>query len=374
MCSSRERGAFAWLVRVAVFVLLFCGFAEVLLRTAIPACQTPNYYQQDPRTIVRRDPEGPTSGLFTVGRLCLRGGNWRVNNAGWNSGVDYFPDDHGKRPLIALFGDSHVEGFLTDVDEHVDAYLPQILPGTSAYAFGLAGIYLEQCVAVSRYARARFQPDVLVVFIGVGDVSDSLRINGVLSPFWWQIAQRGATFTEVPPPSHYQASRKVDLAKKSALLNYLRYNAHLALPGAPNAAVAQPVARVSASNEECSHESVAARWRGLLPAANFMVSRLCADNRGTPIVFVSIDAQYLPLKEILRTPLAPDIEAVRVASSSHPQCSFIDLRHVFSRDWAAHHHRFDAADGTHWNAYANRLVARELAEFIAENGLLDGQK
>ena len=40
---------------------------------------------------------------------------------------------------------------------------------------------------MSRYAEERFQPDVLVIFVDDGDVSESLRENGVISPYWWQI-------------------------------------------------------------------------------------------------------------------------------------------------------------------------------------------
>jgi len=71
-----------------------------------------------------------------------------------------------------------------------------------------------------------------------------------------------------------------------------------------------------------------------------------------------------------RAPLFPDGKAVQIASQGQPQCSFIDLRYAFSRDWAAHRVRFEAADGGHWNAYANRLVARTLADFITQHHLL----
>ena len=145
--------------------------------------------------------------------------------------------------MIALFGDSYIEGFLTDVDQHVDAYLPQHAARHCAYAFGVSGWYLEQYVAVARYVHARFQPDVLVIFIDDGDVTDSLRENGVSSPFWWQIGARGSRSRSFRPLRVYTVSRKRSLAKKSALVDYLRYNAGLTLPGMRNAGVAQPAAR-----------------------------------------------------------------------------------------------------------------------------------
>jgi hypothetical protein len=101
-----------------------------------------------------------------------------------------------------------------------------------------------------------------------------------------------------------------------------------------------------------------------------MIGRLCAEHPGVPIVFVAMDARYLPLRDIAQTPMSPDAEAVRAVTLSRSQCSFLDLRASFSQDWAANHVRFEAADGAHWNAYANRLVARTLTGFITRHRLL----
>lgn len=370
MSSSRLGSAFTFLLRVAIFMLVFGGVAEVCLRTVMPAAEVPVPYQQQPSSIYRFDLTREPSGLYTVGRLCRRGGEWRVNNAGWNSSVDYAPAADRQRPLIALFGDSFIEGFLTDADQHVDAYLPEMLPGTDSYAFGVSGWYLEQYVAVSRYAQERYQPDVLVIFIDVGDVSDSLRENGTPSPFWWQIASQGESFQELPPTAVYSASRKALLARKSALIEYLRFNAELTLPGMHTSAIAQPAAGAAPGGADTAAAPGDQAWHALLPAADFMVARLCAEHPGTPIVFVANGEWYLPPGDIASTPLFADGRAVQEACSGRPQCSFIDLRYPFSRDWAAHQTRFDAADGGHWNAYGNRMVARTLAGFITENGLL----
>jgi len=111
-------------------------------------------------------------------------------------------------------------------------------------------------------------------------------------------------------------------------------------------------------------------WRSPLPASDFMVGRLCEQHPGTPIVFVAHSSRYLPVRGIADTPLFPDGRVVQAACAGRPQCSFIDLRFAFSRDWATHHVRFEAADGGHWNAYANQLVARTLADFITQNHIL----
>lgn len=368
MSSSRPGRPLTLLVRMAIFLLVFGGVAEIWLRTVMPAAEVPLKYQDQPATIFRLDSQRLTSGLYTYGRRCLPAGEWRVNNAGWNSAVDYSSAAERRRPMVAIFGDSYIEGLLSDVDQHVDAYLPETLPGTDCYAFGLSGWYLEQYVAVSRYAEERFQPDVLVLFVGNGDVEDSLSET---SPFLWRLDTRGQSFEEVPPSAAYTASPKLVLAQRSALFRYVRYNAKLAVPGMRGAAVPQPAAEGGAPAQDAGAEAPAAdAWRELLPAADFMVDRLCAEHPGTPIVFVGKGDRYLPVKDVSRTPLAPGHRAVEAACEGRDQCFFLDLRYAFSRDWAAHHIRFEAADGAHWNAHCNRVVARALAAYIEENDLL----
>jgi hypothetical protein len=366
--EARRRGALALLVRVAVFALVFVGAGEVWFRVVMPAAMTPNNYQQDPATMYRFDPAGGPTGLYTVGRLCLRGGTWRINRAGWNSDVQYLsPAERERRPLVAVIGDSYIEGYLTDTDEHVDAYLPRMLPGTVSYAFGVSAWYLEQYVATSRYARPRFQPAVLVIFVNAGDVRESLQNDGAAVPYWWQIAPRGDSFVEVPPAQAYILSPRVALAKKSALVSYLRYNAKVALPGVRGASIPQPAAEDHDAEEGGRDEG----WQDLLPAADFMIGTLCAQNPETPVVFVWEDGRrYMKEADVARAPLLPDGRAIREACRGRAQCHFLDLRLLFARDWATHHERFEAADGGHWNGRTNRLIAREVADYIKREGLL----
>ena len=372
MSSSRPRGPLSLLLRVAVFLLVFGVLAEVWLRTVIPASQTPLSYQQDPSTVFRYDPHGPTAGHISHGRLCRDRGAWHVNAAGWNSEVDYQAAASRGRPLVALFGDSYIEGFYTDVDEHVDTYLPEMLPGTDSYAFGLSAWYLEQYVAASRYARERFAPDVLVVFIGRDDVSDSLRENGTPRPTCgrsprtappsrrsprptstrpaarpaWPRSRRSSATCATTPSSRCRAcaaGRSRSPKRRPGLRRRPRLRRAAAAPAAAAAAAAAPLESGGAGSPEAQADDA---WRDLLPAAEFMIDRLLADHPDTPVVFVAHSDRYLPPEDIAGAPLFPDARAVQEAVRARPQCSFVDLRYAFSRDWAAHGVRFEAADGS----------------------------
>ncbi len=369
--SSFERGPLALLVRVAIFLLIFAGLAEVWFRTITPACDTPVYYQDSQWKIMRYDSRGPVEGLWTVGRLAWRGGQWRVNNDGWISSIDYRARAMRDRQLVALVGDSFIEGFLTDADQHVDVYLSDALGrAVDVYSFGLSGWYLEQYVAVSRYVSAAYSPDLLVVFVNEGEIARSVRDNGVVSRYLWQITTSPDGFTEVAPTDIYVAGRMTRPARLSAVVNYLRFNAKITLPGMRTTAIPQDPGSGGAAAKDPDSSSQADAWEGLVPAADYMVDRLCAENPGVPIIFVTQGERYLSAEALSNTPLGADARAVQAVCQGRPSCYFLDLRSAFSLDWATHHQPFEAADGGHWNAYANHLVAGTLATFIEENDLL----
>lgn len=369
MCSSestarqRQRGPFWLALRVLVFAVIFVGFAEIWFRVAMPADQAPLNYESHPSTLSRFDPSSYTSGVHTIGRLCLGQTRWHINNDGWNCAYDYSVGPH-HRLVIALFGDSYVEGFATNTTNHLEAYMSRFLRPAVTYAFGQSGWYLEQCVATARYVRHRFDPDVIVVLVGDGDVRDSIQERGEHSAFWWQIAtgQTGA-FVEVAPRAQYRLIWKARAVRESALANYLRYNAAVSLPGMNSATTGQSPSQPAAA--------VNNGWQSLLPAASFMIRALRQQNPRTPIVFVANDARYLPVRSIPQTPLSDDVHAVEIACRTVHGCYFLDTRWAFSRDWKRNHVRFEAADGGHWNAYANRLVAGTLADFLVRHRIVE---
>jgi hypothetical protein len=369
------QGPFGFLVRLVIFALIFLGVAEVWFRTVTPASEIPLYAQQNDQFKIRRfDPQGLKQGDWTLGRLALAGGNWRINNDGWNSTVDYAPPGTRQGSLVALVGDSFIEGFLTDVDEHVDVYLSHLLGSQSnVYAFGVSGWYLEQLVAVSRYVSSAYVPDLLVVFVDEGDVVDSVRKDQTFPAWLWQIGYVDGRFAELPPTEIYTASRFARLSRSSALVRYLRYNAKVALPGMANAVIARDRGTVNpGSGQGGAASDATGAWEELVPAANFMIDRLRGALPGVPIIVAVHDdpVNYVSAGAVKDQPLFVDARAVQAALENRPDFYFLDLRYAFSADWEANHRTFEAADGDHWNNYGNEVVARTLASLIEENGLL----
>lgn len=374
--SSSRRGPVAFLVRLLIFAVIFVGIGEVWFRVVTPACEAPDYVHSLEWKLMKYDPAGPREGLWTVGRLAERTGEWRVNSDGWISAQDYVPNTGQDHLLLALLGDSYIEGFLTDATEHVDTYLADELGNdVEVYSFAMSGLYLEQYVALARYASAAYSPDITIVFLGDGDVADSVRDSAPVHNDLWQIKSTDQGFVEVPPTDLSSTGRLRKIVKLSASARYLLYNAKIPLPGQGEARAQEPTQ--AAGTDGGADAADAALTSRLREAARFLVNKLRSDNPGIPIVFaargtVARGDRYLPVDQVATTPLNADSLLVQEACEGVPDCYFLDLRPAFSLDWATNHVKFEAADGAHWNAYANQLVARALASFLEEKGLVPG--
>ena len=360
---------FRFLVRFTVFVLLFLAVSEVWLRYVTPASQQPAYRQSRKTLVYSADPHAVRNGLATEGRIPRRVAKWHINDAGWLSPFEYSRRQPGSA-LVALFGDSYVQGLSVPQNLHLDVDLHRRLGASvPVYAFGLSGWYLEQYVAMARYVRATYDPSLIVILVGEGDVGASLSAKGSY-PYWYRLTRSGSGYREVPPSTIYVMGRRAALARKSALFRYLRYNAKVQLPfvhgndvqGAPTNAAADAGAQAPGSAAAAQAESAAVA--AALPVAKYLVGRLSAENPGVPVIFAARGARYLPVGAVSSAPLQPEMEALREACAGSSQCHFLDLRMAFSLDWARHHEHFEALDGAHYNAHADAVAAQAVADYI----------
>src|SRR5947209_15210073 len=97
----------------------------------------------------------------------------RTNAQGWLSDYDY--DAAASTPLVAVVGDSYMEGWGVPFSQSVTGRLQAAL-GTRArvYVFAQSGAPLSQYVAYARHACAVYHPDRLVVSVVANDFDESL--------------------------------------------------------------------------------------------------------------------------------------------------------------------------------------------------------
>jgi hypothetical protein len=357
------------MARFAVFLVVLGVVAEVLFRTVIPAASLPGSFMDRRDQIFRFDTTWVTSGVNTRGRFGLHPTTWRVNNAGWNCLFDYSPARTEGRPRIALLGDSYIEGFPVDIDQHVEVYLNRLTGnGADVYAFGRSGWYLEQYVALARYVDQRFAPDTFVIFINYHDIWDSLRENGVKTPFAYQIVRDGTGFRESRPPAHYVFGRRSRLLRKSAIVRYIRGNLGI-LWGQKDAVVQD----VNLGPGDAAGDAAETDSPLIQAATDYMIERLVKEHPGRRFVF-AVDGDRHSIEA--GAPLAPrpEFEALKQAARGHPNVYVLDLQPIFQAAYQAQHRGFEAIGGNHWNAYGNQVVARAVYGYLTAQALLPARK
>ena len=138
-------------IRILCFLICTFAVAELFFQFALPASEWPRGVILD-SGVRRFDGESFTSGRFTYGRYCKGGFLWRINPQGWNSIYEYQLPENRETQMVAILGDSYLEGFYSDVDEHIGVFLTDLLEErTSFYTFAMSGGILSQYIALMRY-------------------------------------------------------------------------------------------------------------------------------------------------------------------------------------------------------------------------------
>ena len=360
------------LVRAVVFAALFAGVAEVVLRTAMPARESPYPRQEPLERLMTFDPIDNARGTFTAGRYAQLRVPYSVNAQGWNAGEDYMPAASRTEPLLAVLGDSQIEGFYVDWSDHIAQRLERTAGGAFVgYAFGGSGYRLAQFPPVTRYlARTGMSPQVVVLLLDVGDLAGSLRTFGV-KPGVQYIAEQtpdGAGFVEVPP-TPYQTTPSRRLLRQSAIARYLLFNAKLDLFGQD--APAEPALGAPSVPPESQPENTAtldayvewsvAAMRAALPDARFVLL-LDADRRAiyrgdTPV------------------PVLPTTPFFERACARHPDAlACVDLAPVFDARYRADGQRFDFDFNPHWSAHGHAVAAEAVFDALRARGWLPGPR
>ena len=101
--------------------LLILG--ELFFRFVIPASDNPTVSQETAFNLIIKNPQDSQRGLFTSGRYAEQQIPWQINDLGWNYNRQYKPNSEVDRPIVAMTGDSQIEGFYVNADQHVPGRL-----------------------------------------------------------------------------------------------------------------------------------------------------------------------------------------------------------------------------------------------------------
>ena len=328
-------------IRVIFFGLIFGCVAELFFRFVIPASDPPFLLQDPEFNIVRCDTSKKREGNYTSGRLAQSCSRYRINNYGWNNINDYAPKAPGRKPVIAICGDSYIRGFAVNAANHVSAALQHRLDDRYlVYSFGEGGAPVSQYVTLADYAAQKFDPDVFVFLLSTGDIFQSVRSyerNGQ----YMQLEPKDSTFVEVPRTIPFRVSRIKRLVKHSAFVRYLVFNAYLSI-FEDKTAITKPVNSDRVASDVYKD------------ATRYLVERIVKSHPGKPVVFMV----HASLSDVYKGNAKSQqvVQWLRDATSISGGY-VLDLTPVFADRYATDHRRFDSEYEFHWNIYATTLSA-----------------
>jgi len=338
---------------------------ELCFRVVIRASEPPYAYFDPKEQLLRYDPRKTRTGICTVGSLGRHPARWRINNLGWNSLVDFRIEGRTK-PLIALIGDSFIEGFNVDAGHSVSDILRGHLEDRyDVYGFGLGGANLAQYLQMSRYVNRVFAPQLLIVNMIHNDFDDLFKEHSRVGMLSLE-GQATGVFREaaiVP----YVPNRFKRMARVSSVFRYLVLNLSYDLGRwrrrIPPAAQDRAQAHVDA-------ESLDSQQTQIIHAVEYLFQKLQEENRERSVIVVMDGPRRdIYADTVEASPVRWMNDVVRQQCQRH-QFHFIDMTAPFQDRFRRDGKKFEFDEDYHWNQLGHRVVAEELLGYVQRARLL----
>ncbi len=298
-----------------------------------------------------------------------------INAEGWNSSRPHYSVPRTPGTLrVAVIGDSYVHGSFVDVHEGFPEVLERRLlhAGRKAevFRFGMDGAPMSQYLHVLRREVRAYQPDVVIVSLIHNDFDESYRVlkTRYASSFLKVTKDAAGQPVEVQPADFRPGI--ADMLRKSRTFRYLYYktNAYLVLKsyvsrlfwGGDEEWAPEFVSSAVDIRKVNDHKSNRFFARHIMRELQAI-----AKSDGFKLVFV-MDGVREAIYEG-HPPRAYEVGRLNEVArdvTAELGLPFIDLQQAFAADWAAHHIRFEFPYDWHWNAHANAIVGRTLADHL----------
>lgn len=347
-------------------IFLCFVFGELFFRSVIPAAKQPwGYY--DPIDQIPRFELDQGTGLYTIGKFAEQRGQWRINNAGWNSDIDYVAPDRRTKPLIAIIGDSYIEALQVDVKDSIVSVLRRkVQDQYDVYGFGQSGGPLSQYLQMSRYVTKRFNPAVLVINVVHNDFDESLlSVHNV--PYFLEIDISDSEPKESTLPSvAITAKRTTKLVFRSSIFRYLWHNlkygelwteSWLRQNGERGITVKEKKGSLHQKSE-------------IYQAADYIVKKMKEETAGKELIFM-VDA---PRKDIYRGTLQNSdvlwMNQLLENLSRRYHARFVDLTRPFNEKFKRDRVKFNSTYDYHWNEEGHKYAAEVLYRNLVKFGIV----
>ncbi len=299
-----------------------------------------------------------------------------INADGWNSTLPDYPlAKTVGRLRIAVVGDSYVHGAIVNVSEGFPDVMEKELRArgrdVEVFRFGMDGAPLSQYLHMLRREVVAFQPDVVVVPLIHNDFDESYRfLKTRYASGFMKLRKAGDGSIEEVAPADFRYGA-ADVLRGFRTFRYLYYKTNFYLYAK------SWVSRLFwGGNEDWRPEfvssavdirKIADHDSNRLFAGYVMtqMKRLAAEH-GFKLAFVMDGVR----EAVYAGNPASQYEVGRLNQiaaelTSALDVPFVDLQDTFARDYARTGQKLEYAYDWHWNAHANRLVARATMELLA---------
>jgi hypothetical protein len=261
------------------------------------------------------------------------------------------------REVIAVVGDSFVEGLMNNYADMLQSQIAERLSGSSVYAFGTAGASLSDYLGLGQFVRQQFPLRWVVIVIVAGDFTDAFAPQPGF--FVWDAAQ-------APPMRlipQIPASRLRKLVRSMAVVRYIRGNLRFSMSSFLHSSV-------KGVSEECRPQVLSDDDKRLMSQYASALPMSYGVPPSRIILVFDTDRTELYRSDGARTaPACPTRDALARAflatEAQQDGEKVLDLGPVFSDYFVRYHRRVDYSPvDWHWNPIGHALVAQEVARMI----------
>ncbi len=345
--------------------LLICLFLlEVGLRLVVVVADPPMSFFNEKELMYQYEP-GEKEGMMSYGPSAKHRANWRINNFGWNSLLDYKKEK--SKPRIAVIGDSFIEAFQVDVDKSFPALMGvKLEKDYEVYHLGKSGSPLSQYLHISRYAAKHFDPDILIITVVHNDFLESLELfNGGNTQFL--LLKDGADgIAEIAPRPNYsyqQYSFFKRFFKKSAIVRYFLVNLKI------NLTLKQLFSKKKKQKQYNANIDVASALEHqplIRKCVNYVLTKIKQENTGRRVIIVMDAPRFDIYDGKLKESSVLFLHQMMAELCREKKIELLDLSESMNADYRSKGKKFSWDYDAHWNEYGHSFVCRQVLEQLKQ--------
>lgn len=335
-----------------------CLVLEIIIRLFDLAPAPPKLLYDSSNHVVKFEPN--QTGVISFGKLGEKQVNYRINNCGWNSAIDY--DTTDTRPLIAVIGDSYIQAMQVGVNQSYPALLQQKLKNTyRVYSFGFSGAALSQYVSMGEYVQKTFKPQIIIFNSIHNDFDESfchLKGNG-MGFMCLDTVNYQTHYFDFQQPKTLRSEWLHKMIYSSALVRFLAVHGNV-----KNGWQIKPTGNF---NQNIDPIRVKALSSKIDRAIEVLLEKIKNENPDSRILFVMDGLRNDIYKNTVSTSNLAWLQTLMKDKVTAEKMEFIDLTDSFLTDYQRHKTHFESETDYHWNEYGHQKVAEVVERYLAKN-------